>query len=405
MESYDLTNKKFARQENIIKIALLYILINLTVIQQMPIIKDYYYNKIRFLLYLGFGITSFYSIFSLSQFIKYKLVKYYVLCIIYLILLFIVANLFGVIQAINAVFELLIPFGILLCSLNIKLKKRQLKNILITYAILSAILGCSSIFYYGQGFIILRSYFLTGKNQIGPLLGISAIIMIYSLFGIDSTTNRKRKKSAIIADIILFFIIISSMIVIRNRSGLVAIALVSILIVLGQSKGKLNLKNVIVVQLVLLLLILLMITGVFGKMLQIIKEAFISNYDVTDLNSISAGRIVVYKNAIMYICNNPILGELSALYKFNEIPHNYILNKWVRYGMMGSLPIVVFYLYIWKFDLKSLKKSRKRKEENTLALWVLLFSLIVSFFEYTYPFGPGVSQIMVWFLLGQYLKK
>jgi hypothetical protein len=30
--------------------------------------------------------------------------------------------------------------------------------------------------------------------------------------------------------------------------------------------------------------------------------------------------------------------------------------------------------------------------------------LITSLFEYSHPFGPGVTQIMVWFLLGQYLR-
>lgn len=29
------------------------------------------------------------------------------------------------------------------------------------------------------------------------------------------------------------------------------------------------------------------------------------------------------------------------------------------------------------------------------------FSLFVSLFEYIYPFGPGVSQFMLWFLIAQ----
>ena len=121
---------------------------------------------------------------------------------------------------------------------------------------------------------------------------------------------------------------------------------------------------------------------------------------ITDL---SAGRTDVYKFALEFAIQHPILGELEGFRFIYGNPHNYILNKWVNYGILGSLPLVLFYLYLWFFAFKEIK-SHVKNTNFTLPLWVLLFSLVVSLFEYTYPYGPGTSQLMVWFLLGQYFR-
>ena len=104
-----------------------------------------------------------------------------------------------------------------------------------------------------------------------------------------------------------------------------------------------------------------------------------------------------------FIKQYPVLGELETGKSISVTPHNYILNKWLNYGIIGSLPIVLFYLYLWFFTIKGIFISKKTLGFK-LPVWVLLFSLIVSMFEYTYPYGPGASQIMVWFLLGQYYR-
>jgi len=49
--------------------------------------------------------------------------------------------------------------------------------------------------------------------------------------------------------------------------------------------------------------------------------------------------------------------------------------------------------------------SKQRDAVEGIALWLLMLGLIISMFEYTYPYGPGVSQIMVWFMLGTILSK
>lgn len=65
-------------------------------------------------------------------------------------------------------------------------------------------------------------------------------------------------------------------------------------------------------------------------------------------------------------------------------------------------PFVLLYLYLRYFSLNEIKNKEKNK--FTLPIWVLLFSLIINTFVYTYPYGTGTSQIMLWFLLGQYIR-
>lgn len=400
-----ITNKPMIKLDrNLFNTILFFILIILTIIQQMPVVKDVYYDQIRFLLYLGFGIFSFFSTLNFSELLKHKIIRYFLLCIVYFILLLIVAIISKTQFRIVDIFELLVPFGILLCSLNTSFNERHLENILTMYTFLAAILGITSIFYYGEGFVITKTYFLKEKNQIGPLLGISAVIAAYRIFN-NTQTPKVKSKKYVLVNLIIFFSLISSIIVIRNRSGLLAIAIIVILIILREFKIELNLKNIIIINFSLLVFVVLIATGSLKSLFQSIRDAFISNYDVTDLNSISAGRVVIYKSAIFYILTYPVLGEFGTTNKFYAVPHNYILNKWVRYGIVGSLPLVMFYCFLWYFVFVGLKKNYKALRLNRLALWVLLFSLIVSLFEYAYPFGPGVSQIMLWFLLGQYLKE
>ena len=100
----------------------------------------------------------------------------------------------------------------------------------------------------------------------------------------------------------------------------------------------------------------------------------------------------------------PIFGELNTVDRFFGRAHNYILNKWVRYGIIGSLPMIILYISLFAFDARLLL-SRIRTSKSVLTGWLLLFGLIISTFEYTYPYGPGVSQIVVWFMIGQVIRK
>lgn len=389
----------YKKKYNNIKVSIFFILISLTLLQQMPIIKDLYYNQIRVILYIAFGLFSMNSFRSIGKHFKIPLVRYFILLILYTIILFIILKIFGG-NSIK-IFDMVVPFGILLCSLDTKINEKQLNAMIMWYIMFSMILGISSIFYYGEGFQITQRYFLEFKNQIGPILGSSAIISAIWILDkkqIDSNRNYILLKS------IIFCGLVASIIVIRNRAGLVAIMITMIFFIIKEYRIKFNKKNILFIKGIFLVFIVLCILGVFDGVINSIWKSFTFNYDVSDINSISAGRFDTYKMCIEFLKQYPILGEITAGNIIEYTPHNYILNQMVKFGIVGSLPLIMIYIYILYFVVKELR-IKKEKDKFSMPLWIMVFSLIVSLFEYTYPYGPGVSQIFVWFLIGQYYRK
>lgn len=394
----DLNIREIYMKEELIKRIALYILFSLTIIQQMPLIKDLYYSQIRFFLYIVFGLFCLVSLFSITKYFKYHFVKFFLITILYALTINIIFSIFGS-NSID-IFELLVPFGVLLCSLNTSFDKRQISKILIWYILLATLLGVISISYYSEGFNITAVYSVPGKNQIGPILGISTLIM--GLWIIKKSQFEIR-HDYLIFKIGIFTLLITSIIVIRNRASIVAILISLILFLLIEYKFKKTIKSLMTAQLFLLGITVLFLFGTFDSIIDSFWKSLTLNYDITDLNSLSANRTDVYMQAFQFAIQNPIYGEAGNARFIYYTPHNYILNKWVEIGVIGSLPLVLFYLYLWFFAIRGIFVN-KVSNQFTFPLWVLLFSLIVSIFEYTYPFGPGVSQIMLWFLLGQYIK-
>ena len=385
---------KIDQSRDFVKRLMWFFLVNLTIIQQMPLIKDIFYNQIRFFLYYGFAFFAGISLQSINKILKINFFRFFILTILYSIVLFFTNK---AVKA-SSVIELFVPFGILACSFNTGFSKKQLENFLLWYVLFSMILGVFSIIYYGQGFKITKNYFFAQKNQLGPLLGISTVITgtwIINKEQYDISVNALIKIST-------FFLLILSILLIRNRAGFVGVVCTLILFILLEYRIKTTLKKLIAISSICFMIIILLFFGLFNSMKDLLIQSLFSGFDVTDINSISSGRIDVYKLSLKFIRKYPVLGKLEGG-SFYYNPHNYILNKWVSFGVLGSSPFVVFYIYLYIFLIIGLCKNRS-KQSFSLPLWVLLFSLIVSNFEYTYPYGPGVSQLMLWFLLGQYFR-
>jgi len=394
---YEGTKRENAETEST-KRFILALLISLTVIQQMPIVKEMLYTEIRTILYIGFGVFSAYSFFNINRISKHLFVKFFFLITIYSFILFVIVNVFNGNSSIFL--ELLIPFGILICSLNTTFNKRQVSNLLIWYVILSLILGLSSIVYYGSGLLFTGVYFLPGKNQIGPILGISTIII--GIYTIDNKQlNLKNKNTLMNAGI--FIMLFISLLIIRNRASVVGVIIVMSFAMIYTFDRKITYKKVFLFIIISLMIFLGLISGVFDNIINTIIQAIIYNpTGEYDLNSISSGRIEDYRLALEFVKNYPIAGEIEAGFASNIGPHNYVLYKWVAYGVVFSFPIIIFYTYLWFFNFVELLRTPIK--HFNFPIWILLFSLIVSLLEYTYPYGPGVSQIVLWFSLGQYIK-
>jgi hypothetical protein len=77
------------------------------------------------------------------------------------------------------IFEMIIPFGIILISVNLDFSKKDLSSLLFYYSILVCLMSILSLYYYGNGFSITEIYLIPSKNQIGPMIVFSAIFFLY----------------------------------------------------------------------------------------------------------------------------------------------------------------------------------------------------------------------------------
>src|SRR5699024_4174803 len=93
--------------------------------------------------------------------------------------------------------------------------------------------------------------------------------------------------------------------------------------------------------------IILSFAGFFDGLYSFMWDSITLNYDITDLESLSAGRTDTYIDALRYSLKNPVAGEILAEPSVLGTPHNYILYNWVRYGIVMSLPMILYYLYLW----------------------------------------------------------
>ena len=53
--------------------------------------------------------------------------------------------------------------------------------------------------------------------------------------------------------------------------------------------------------------------GLIDNLIGMVWDAFTLNYNVFDLNSLSAGRWRVYEESIAFIIDNPLFGEITSV--------------------------------------------------------------------------------------------
>jgi hypothetical protein len=394
----------FLKMRNIVFV----LLMCLTVIQQFPTIMNFYYADYRTLMYILFISFTIFSIFSIRKYLSNLLIKLFIIGIVTTLALYGVSHILGI-RVVTGfpvfqydVIELLVPFGILVCSISTNFNKKSLHIFLLIYILLTLIMGLRTLYYYGDGFIISRDvYIIRYKNQIGPLLGISAIIVGLSIF---DRRFLNVKYLGIFTKIIIFALLMGCIITMRNRAGALAIAITISLYLIFDKKIFTTRKNLLVALLVASLFALLYFSGPLKSIVDFVFTSFTQNYDIDDLESISAGRWSVYLKAIDFIKQYPVFGSLGgANFIADTSIHHYLLKKWVTYGILLSLPLTFLYLYLYLFVFKNIFNNKIDKS-HTIVCWILFFSLIVSNFEHNFPYGPGVSQAMIWILFAQFIK-
>lgn len=375
-------------------------LILVAVLQQMPIVRELWYEQIRFGLYGVFLVYSLGVVVNMRRATYHPLVKYSVWLFCSFFAFELLTDLLMGSGGFATTFEYLVPFGVLLCSFLTPFSDRQRNMVLGAYVCLVTVVGLSSAVYYNGGFELSAIYDIPSKNQTGPLIGISLVVVLYQVLG--------RRQSESIKSFWLRFalwaisgLLFTSLLVLRNRSGIVGILIVALLLWIGHLSEKSVSARLISLFWAILVVVALALSGHLSIVAGYVWDSLTLNYDVGEANSLSAGRADVYIEALAYMADNPAFGGMGLSDPFDGTPHNYLLSKAVQYGLVLGLPILAYYVYLWRLGVAWALRRDRLAGPSHLTGHVLLFSLIVSLFEYTYPFGPGTSQVMLWFLLGQ----
>ena len=298
----------------------------------------------------------------------------------------------------GSLIEFTLPFLILYIGFKVNLTKDQMSKLILRYMILVTFLGLYIVFYFGDGFHVTQQYFFNQKNTIGPFLGSVVIISLISLLA----KNRMVLVSNKIL-IILFLVNISSLFALRNRAGIVAVGICLIIYALSKTvfKTKFKITTILLVPFVFLILAALFITGALNPVIDIVNSSLFLNFDLKDLNNLSANRTDTYLSVLEFLKVSPLFGEVLVESNISTTPHNYLLNLWLHYGVVGMLPISIFYFSLWVLVLFKLL-IRKRTD---LGFYLLLFALVVSIFEPDFPFSPLTTVTLTWFLFGYSIKK
>lgn len=377
------------RKNNISFIVFSFALI-LSILQKIPILSEKYYNFIRIILYILIIILIIFRIKYIRKFLYYQYVKLFLITIIYSSVLGLISNIFSIEN--QELIDLLIPFFIMMLSFGILNNKYQLKQILFEFVIFSTIMAIYVVLYYAKGFIIAESYITKQKNQIGPIIGLALLVSIYLINENEEIYNK-------IMLYIITLLLLGSTLVIRYRSGIIALLLIFAIYIFNY---KIKIKNYI--QIPIYSLVILVVLTIYLKYLSnLIYLALFSGFNTEDINSISSGRLEDYYKAILYIINNPLLGKLSRNEYIGYIPHNYIINKILNYGIILSVMHIVLYFYLFYIG-KSIWKIKSKNKFFELVLYSIIYCLILSITEYEMPYGPGTSMFMLWILIGYYFK-
>lgn len=277
--------------------------------------------------------------------------------------------------------DLALALIVLVIGLTMNLTEKQYLRLIKIYIFLYTIAALSIVYTYGSGFEIQERYLPIPKNQLAPAFGVAFILSLYFGFkkkGIDKWVNY-----------IWISLLFASLLVIRGRAVILAVIItIFIFIFYYIRKSK------------LFFIILLLLTPLIW---QYLYDALFLNYDITNLDSISTGRMERNIVGLDFFLNHPFGGQMTNPNFKGATIHNYLLFNIVNYGIFISLILFAIYFKYISITIKSFKNNSFLYFE--VAPLVMTILLVISFFEYTYPFAPGSAIFFPFFLMGQYLKE
>lgn len=341
------------------------------------VIKNVNYVFIALLILLNF--TEIFKALRQSNY----LLGLSILCVVQLILLIIIYGI-GADMNLNTSIDILVVLTLLAVSYSIKLDIKRFDLLILIFLVLNVISALSVVYFFAPDLVINEYYLPVPKNQIAPIYGVGVMLGLNLLLRKNGI-----KKIFPLIFILIFFICI---LIVRGRSVIVATILSLILYFIFFIKDRRT-----KIFFVFFSIIFLMFFWNY------IYESFTLNYDVTDVESLSSGRASTYEESIAFIRNNLLLGEIGYGKFADYTTHNYILNILVNYGILFSLPsLIIYFMLIYKLIKGLVEKNRQIFDVSILLIYLLI---IVSMFEYSYPYSPGSATLFPFILFGQYLRQ
>jgi len=369
--------------------SLICILIIISIVQQFSFFQSYY-STIRNAIYI-IGLLTI--ILSVSNFSKIKIdtfTRFFLAFFLSFQLLSLMGVLYG--NSFNNIGTLYIPisisFFIYMISSTIYSKSNSKTYIIlmVIYVVLMLMLTFDIFKTYFNGIFISAQYLYDQKNSKGPMIDFSILFTIFLILNLKN----KILKFFLSSSIIFEFLVLN---LIRSRADLLALYIVLIIFVLKSIRKRLLLALIIIITSILLFIIFL--PNLVNSISSTLIEVFIKNYNVNNLNSLSAGRLYYYNQALKIFETNPIMGTLGLQ---NYYVDNAFLTLTANYGLIGMILYVPFIGFLfYKIFANLLKASIKELRFYISLAW--LVTLIISLFEGLPPFGPGTTYLIVWILL------
>lgn len=260
----------------------------------------------------------------------------------------------------------------------------------------------------------------------GSLAILFAIMLPFS-FVLYKITNKK---------MYLFLLLTFVALGILSNSRSVALAILSVILLLFIFSKMDGLKKIFIVSVILLcLLFLLFLSYALEIGIEIRHRIFLTFSQLregVDINSISSGRLEIWESALRMIKDHPIMGigpgmwqDYAPLYKSREyisyIPgygtffryatdaHNFFLDLYLKYGV---LPLLLFSYFLFNILKKCSRAYKNETDSNVksfiMAIYISLIAwLTMSMFDYrlyTYHCGTVMLGIFFWGIIGIALK-
>lgn len=270
-------------------------------------------------------------------------------------------------------------------------KYSEIKFIVYSYCLVCLFLGYLSIKYYVEGFSLFsENYLVDGKNQIGQLLSLSIILLFYNLFF-------EKRKSNLVFLCIIILITFVFLIIIKCRTAIFASVIAMFIIFHKLASNKDRRKFYYVLFPIMLLFFSIYLESILKIMIDMLGFS-----GMETSAEITANRSSYNQIAVDHIVNNPLYGELKQVAGLPYI-HNWILLHLTRYGLLFTIPFLLYYCTILFHFVKRIVKDNC-KEIHNIGYYVLIVPFITSMFEPQAPFAPGTVFILVYILFGFSIK-